>query len=241
MTTIVNTSSAAATSEATPAATAAAATGSSAVARPTRAVAVRRWLIVASPVLAGLFAVVGAAADPGAGTSGREMWQIYAAHPEPLQLKSLGLHWPYAFWIAPALLLAAYVKGKGAWLANVAAGLGFVGMTTLPGLLFVDWYDSAIGQLYGVDGTAKVNELMTGSMWGPVAFTTPGLVGFMLGLPLAALALWRAGRVRWWAPVSVLAGYAAFFLSNVMWWGCAVTAACFAVFAVALERATRQR
>jgi hypothetical protein len=218
--------------------------GEAAVSRParpkrSRAVAVRRWLIVASPVLAGVFAVVGAAADPGAGISGRDMWQLYATHPGPLQLKSMGFHWSYALWIAPALLLAAYVKGKGAWIANVAAVLGFAGMTTLPGLLFVDWYDSAIGQLYGVDGTARVNELMGHTMWGPAAFTLPGMVGFMLALPLAALALWRAGLVRWWAPLSVLAGYGAFMLSNVMWWGCAITTVCFAVFAVALERATR--
>jgi hypothetical protein len=207
--------------------------------RPSRAVAVRRWFLVASPVLAGLFAVVGAWADPGAGISGREMWEIYAAEPDPLQWKSLGFHWSYSFWVAPALLLAAYVRGKGAWIANVAAAFAFVGMTTLPGLLIVDFYDSAIGQLYGVDATAAVSEHMTGTMWGAAALAMPGMIGFMLALPLAALSLWRAALVRWWAPVSVVAGYAAFLLSGVMWWGCAITAVSFTVFAVAVERATR--
>ena len=209
--------------------------------RRPRAVAVRRWFLIACPVLAGLFAIVGAYADPGAGTSGREMWEIYTANPDPLQFKSLGFHWSYAFWIAPALLLVGYVKGRGAWVANIAAVLGFVGMTTLPGLLFVDWYDSAIGQLYGVDGTARVNDLMLQTMWGVTAFIVPGMLGFFLALPVAALALWRARLVRWWAPVSVFAGFAAFMLSNVMWWGCAITTLCFTVFAVALERATRTR
>ncbi len=204
-----------------------------------RALSVRRWFLIACPVLAGLFAILGAAADPGAGETGRKMWEIYADNPDPLQFKSMGFHWSYAFWIAPALLLAGYVKGKGAWLANVAALVGFVGMTTLPGLLFVDWYDSAIGQLYGVDATAAVNEHMTDTMWGVTAFVVPGMIGFMLGLPLAALAIWRAGLVRWWAPVAVLAGYAAFMLSNVMWWGAAITAVCFTVFAVAIARGTR--
>jgi hypothetical protein len=208
-------------------------------ARPSRAVAVRRWFLVASPVLAGLFAVVGAWADPGAGISGREMWEIYAAEPDPLQWKSLGFHWSYSFWVAPALLLAAYVRSRGAWIANVAAVFGFVGMTTLPGLLMVDYYDSAIGQLYGVDATVAVADHMTATMWGAAALAVPGMIGFMLALPLAALALWRAGLVRWWAPVSVVAGYAAFLLSGVMWWGCAITAVFFTVFAVAIERATR--
>ncbi|HSK27550.1 MAG TPA: hypothetical protein VK894_11640 [Jiangellales bacterium] len=214
------------------------ATPTAAVPRP-RAVAVRRWFLVASPVLAGLFAVLGAWADPGAGSSGREMFEVYAAQPDPLQWKSLGFHWSYSFWIAPALLLAAYVRGRGAWLANVGALLGFVGMTTLPGLLLVDYYDSAIGQLYGVDATVAVSEHMSATMWGTVALTVPGLVGFMLALPVAAVALWRAGLVRWWAPASVVAGYAAFLLSGVMWWGCAITTLCLTVFAVAVERATR--
>jgi len=167
------------------------------------------------------------------------MYEIYVANPGPLQVKSLGFHWAYAFWIAPALLLAGYVRGKGAWLANIAALLGFVGMTTLPGMLFMDWVDSAVGQKYGVEGTEAVNELMADTMWGVTVFTAPGIIGFMLALPLAALALWRAELVRWWAPASVLAGYAAFMLSNIMWWGCVVTTLCFTAFAVAIERGTR--
>ncbi|QNN52937.1 hypothetical protein [Nocardioides mesophilus] len=210
-------------------------------ARPSRALAARRWFLVAAPVLAGAFAVVGAYADPAAGIMDDRLFKIYAENPGPLQFKSLGFHWAYAFWIAPALLVAGYVKGRGAWLANVAAFLGFVGMTTLPGLLFLDWYDSAIGQLYGVEGVTAVNDRMTETMWGITAFTVPGMLGFVLALPLAACALWRARLVRWWAPVSVLAGFAAFTLSNVMWWGCAITTVCFAVFSVALERATRPR
>lgn len=206
-----------------------------------RALAVRRGFLIASPVLAGLFAVVGAYADPAAGISGTKMFEIYSANPEPLQFKSLAFHWSYAFWIVPAFMAAAYVRGRGAWLANVAAFLGFAGMTTLPGLLFIDWYDSAIGQLYGTEAVAAVGERMSETMWGIPAFTMPGMIGFMLALPLATIALWRAGVVRWWALAAVLGGYAAFMFSNVMWWGCAITAVCFTVFAYALARGTRRR
>ncbi|MFC6285055.1 hypothetical protein ACFP3Q_02745 [Nocardioides sp. GCM10027113] len=207
---------------------------------PTTALGLRRWFLVASPVLAGVLAVVGAAADPAAGLEGKQLFQLYADNPGPLQIKSLALHWSYAFWIAPALLVAPYVRGRGAWIATVAALLGFAGMTTLPGLLFIDWYDSAIGQLYGADGTQAVATLMEESMWGLQVFVLPGLLGFALGLPLAAVALWRAGRVRWWAPVAVVAGFLAFMSSNVMWWGCVLTTLAFTVFAVAVERGTRQ-
>ena len=206
--------------------------------RPTRALSVRRWFLVASPVLAGLFAVVGAWFDPAAGISDRRLYEIYTVEHLPLQLKSLGFHWAYAFWIAPALLIAPYVRGRGAWLANVTAFIGFAGMTTLPGLLFSDWYDSAIGKVHGVDGVVAVQDKMGEVMWGIPWFTTPGIAGLMLALPLTAITLWRAGLATWWALAAVVAGFLAFMLSNVMWWGCAITTVFFAVFAVALHRAT---
>ena len=168
--------------------------------RRSSALAVRRWFLILAPVLGGLFAAVGAGADPAVGLDGNKLYELYAANPEPLQFKSLGFHWGYAFWIAPALLIAPYVRGKGSWLANITAFVGFCGMTTLPGLLFIDWYDSAIGQVYGVEGNVAVTEVMN-EMWGIPVFTTPGLLGFVLALPLTALTLWRAGRAPWWGCV----------------------------------------
>ncbi len=203
-----------------------------------RAIAVRRWFLVACPVLAGIFAVVGAYADPAQGLDGRELYELYAANPGPLQFKSLGLHWSFAFWMAPALLAVPYVRRKGAWLANIAAFIGFAGMTTLPGLLFIDFYDSAVAQEFGADGALAVEAQMS-DMWGVTALALPGIVGFVVALPLMAVAMWRAGLVPWWAPVSVVAGFLAFGMSSVSWWGCAITTACFAVFSVALERGTR--
>lgn len=199
---------------------------------------IRRWFLVASPVLAGLFAVLGAAYDPAVGQDGLVLWEAYAENPEPLQLKSFGFHWAYAFWLVPTLLIAGLVRARGVWIANVAAFLGFVGISTLPGLPFVDFYDSAIGQVAGAETTAQVSETMQG-MWGAPAIATPGIVGFVLGLPLAAVAAWRAGIVRWWAPVAVVAGFVAFTVSGVAVWGTVLTTACFTVFAYELARGTR--
>jgi hypothetical protein len=204
----------------------------------TRALAARRGFLVASPVLAGLLAVVGAYADPAAGLSGAEMHAIYAANPSPLQFKSLGFHWAYAFWFLPALLVAPYVRGKGAWLANVTAVVGFVGISTLPGLLMSDWFESAIGQAFGPAGNVAVTSHLD-QMWGVPVMTLPGIVCLVLALPLTAITLMRAGLARWWALAAVVAGFAAFMGSNVMWWGCGIMTGCFAVFAYALARATR--
>ena len=48
-------------------------------------------------MLAGGFLVLGAAADPAAGIAGEKMLEIYIDNPGPLQWKSTGYHWAYAF------------------------------------------------------------------------------------------------------------------------------------------------
>jgi len=189
-------------------------------------------------VLAGVFAVVGSAADPAVGQDGIELYRKYAANPDPLQFKSVGLHFSYAFWLMPALMLAGMVHSRGFWIANVGGFLGWVGISTLPGLLFVDFYDSAIGQATNPETTEAVNQVMEG-MWGVPAMAVPGLAGFLLALPIAVAAAWRAGLLRWWSLVAVLAGQAAFMFSGVTVWGTALMTACFSVFAFGLWRATR--
>lgn len=201
-------------------------------------VRVRRYALVSLPVLAGICLTVGAVADPAAGLDGDRMYELYAAHPDALQIKSLAFHWGYAFWIGTALLVAGLVRGRGVWLANLAGVLGFAGMTTLPGLLFGDWVDSATGQLWGVEGVNAMHDRVEQIAWGMPFFQTPGVAGLVLALPIAALALWRAGIVCWWAPVAVIAAFAAFVISSVTWPGCVVATACLTVFSVGLARGT---
>lgn len=203
--------------------------------RRSLALDVRRWALVASPVLAAVFTAIGLAADPAPGINGRDMYEIYGEQPGPLQWKALGLHYGYAFFIVPGLLVTHLVRARGAWLANLAAALGFVGLSTLPGLLFVDYYDSAISELYGPEGAIAVSGEME-QMWGVIAFAVPGMVASLAAPIVAGLALWRAGLVRWWAPVAVLASFLAFDL-----WGGALMALALCVFAVELARATQSR
>lgn len=223
----------------TPVAPAATPTGAPDTLPVSRALAARRALIVAMPVLAGVFLVVGAAADPAAGLTGARMNEIYIDNPGPLQWKSTGYHWAYALLIAPAMLLASYVKGRGAWIANIAAVLGFLGATTLPGMLMSDWYVAGIGHFHGLDGTLAVEDHMFATMWGVKGFIIPGMLGFVLALPLATIALWRARLVRWWAFAAVLGVYVAFFASGARVWGTAISLALLCVFAFAVAKATR--
>lgn len=203
------------------------------------AVASRRWTLVVLPTLAGLLAIGGAVADPAVDLDGEAMYRIYASEPGPLQWKALLYHFAYATWGLAALMLVSAVRRRGGWLANVAGLLAFLGISTLPGFLIVDFYDSAIGQEFGVDGTMAVERAMA-PMWGLEVMALTGTVGFLLCLPVAVLAAWRAGVLRWWGALAPIAGLAiGLFLigANVLGW--AVMTAGYAVLSVGLARGTR--
>ena len=205
--------------------------------RPSKALTFRRGFLVAAPVLAGLFATVGAVADPAAGISGDKMLQIYFDNPDRLQFKSLAYHWSYAFWIVPAMLIVPLVRGRGAWLATISGLIGFLGVATMPGLLMSDWFDSAIGAAHGLEGHRAVYQAMEG-MWGIPVFTAPGIIGLFLALPLALLTLWRAGLARWWGLVAAIAAVAAFVLSNATWPGAVIATLFLGAVSLAFAKAT---
>lgn len=197
--------------------------------------AARRWFLVAAPVLAGLLAVAGAAADPYTG-DGAALYEAYADEPERLQFKALSYHVAYLFWAAAALFLAGKVRRRGSWLANVAGVLALLGISTMPGFILADFYDSSIGQLFGVDGALQVEERM-GEMWALIAMASTGALGLVLALPVATLAAWRAGLLPWWGVAAPTAGIVVGFLvlGPTVVAGIALTAG-FVVLAVALAR-----
>ena len=207
--------------------------------RPYRSLTLRRAFLVSAPVLAGIFLIVGAAADPAAGIAGKEMHEIYAANPEPLQWKSLGYKWAYALWIAPALLAVPYLRARGSAIATLAGVVGFGGLTTMPGLLASDYFESALSQLYGVEATVAVFDHMDETMWGLGPFMLPGIVGLFLSLPLIMIAFWRAGAARWWGFAASVLAMVAFIVSDATVWGAAVAAIFLTVVAVAIAKATQ--
>jgi len=137
-------------------------------------------------------------------------------------------------------MVAPLVRGRGAWLATVAAVIGFAGMVTLPGMLMSDWYQAGIGHAYGLQGVKQVEDHMISTMWGIKGFMAVGIPALALALPLAAAGLWRAGVVRWWSFAATVAAFVTFMVSQATWWGAALTAVLLAVFAVSLAGATRE-
>ena len=199
----------------------------------------RRWVLVAAPVVAGLLAVGGAVADPAMDLDGEAMYAVYAAEPDAVQWKSLLYHFSSAVLGLAALMLAGAVRRRGAWLANLAGFFGLLGISSIPGFLIIDFYDSAIGQVHGVEGTLAVERTME-PMWGLQVMAGTGMVGFLLCLPVAALAAWRGGLLRWWGALAPIAGLGIGLMvvgANVVGWG--VMTVGFAVLSVGLARGTR--
>ena len=108
-------------------------------------------------MLAGLLAIAGAAADPYTG-DGAALYEAYATSRTPCSSRRWATTSRYLFWGAAALFLAGLVRRRGSWLANVAGVLALLGITTMPGFVLADFYDSAIGQVFGVDGALQVED-----------------------------------------------------------------------------------
>lgn len=105
-----------------------------------------------------------------------------------------------------ALIVA--VRGRGVWIANIAAFLGFLGLTTLPGFLLTDFFDIAIYGELGGDAWQRVNDRIE-ELPGAIVMFTTGFFGFALTLPIALLAAWRARMLPWWPAVATFAGQVA--------------------------------
>ncbi len=169
------------------------------------ALALRRAAVIAAPVLAALLIVAGFFLDPAIDESGRDLAEEYAAHPGREQVSALAFHFAFALIAIPAVALIVAVRGRGAWLANLAALFGVLGLTTLPGFLLTDFYDIAIYGELGGDAWDAVDDRIQELSGAAIMFVT-GYFGFVLTLPTALLAAWRARLLPWWPAPLLLAG-----------------------------------
>jgi hypothetical protein len=166
------------------------------------ALSFRRFAFVWAPLVSGLLLVAAFFLDPDIGASGRELAREYAENPGRIQLSALSLRFAWAFLIVPAFVLVWLVRERGAWLANAAGVFAVLGMTTLPGILLIDFYDVAIYGELGGDDWQRVTDRLE-ELPGAMFFFISALIGFALTLPLALLAAWRARLLSWWPAVMV--------------------------------------
>lgn len=214
-------------------------TGADADAGTSSALAIRHWVPIVVPALAGIFCLIAAIADPAPAMDDEKLFTRYAAHTDALSVHTLTLHFGYGLWVLFALLVPVLVRSRGAWLANVAAFLGFLGIITLPGLVFSDFIMVGVTQEFGASGTMAASE-HTEAIWGVPVFIASGLPAAILSPIVAVAALWRAGVLRWWGFLLPVVAFAGYFGSGVLWWGGVIMAVALAAFSVVLFRAIRE-
>lgn len=199
---------------------------------------IRRAALALTPVLAAAGCIIGGIADPIPEATGLKLVETYTNNWDAVQWKSTSYHYGYMFFGAAALGLAALVRqGRGVTLALIAGALALFGTATLPGMLVTDFYASAGGQIVGPEKMYEI-EQATQTGWGGAAIMIPGMLGFVLCLPLAALAAVRARLVRWYAPVLVLGGIASIPLGLTVSQeaGFIVMATCFGLLGACIAR-----
>jgi hypothetical protein len=153
--------------------------------------------------------------DPVPSASGRELIEGYAEHSTRSGLHTNLIHYGFALLAPVVYAIVGLVRGRGAWLANVAGVLAVIGLSTLPGLVLLDLTSTAMVRATDVD-TAFAAEQQLGEMPAFVLVVVPALVTAMLAMPMAVAALWRAGLVA--GPIVVVAVAAQMAPFVLPWW-----------------------
>ena len=129
----------------------------------------------------------------------------YAAEPVRAQTSAVVLHFGFLL-LLPTILGLAMVTQQARLLNRIGLGLGILGAGTLPGLLIVDFYDIAIGQMLPIEQGIALEEKVE-SMSGQLIIFVPTIVGLLLALTLLGIAAWRVGFAPWWSSALVVAGF----------------------------------
>jgi hypothetical protein len=104
------------------------------------------------------------------------------------------------------------IRGRGVVLAHVAAVVATVGLVAFAGLVLSSFWEIELAQSPNRDVAIAVYDGVEASAI--AVFFVVGFAGTALGLVLFAAACWRAGLVRVWVPVLVVAGFATIVIGS---------------------------
>jgi hypothetical protein len=180
------------------------------------ALSFRRWGVIVAAVLAGLLTFVSMLVDPVPDAEGRELLQGYADEPGLQGLHTNLIHYGFAMFAPVAYALVGLVRGRGAWIANVAAVLAVLGLSTLPGLVLLDYLGVATVNVAGVETAFQASEEVE-NLPGFTALIVPAFLASLLALPVAVVATWRARLVPWWTAAAVAAAFLLLLLDVIPW------------------------
>ena len=170
------------------------------------ALSFRRWAVILAAGLSGVIVLISIIVEPapdapGVARSSRHMRPTTRAQGLHTNL----IHYGFALFAPVAYAMVGLVRRRGAWIANLAGLLAVLGLSTLPGLVFLDYYDVAVVQTAGLEAAVNAGDAIE-KLPGFAALLVPAFISAILAVPVATLALWRARLVAWWIPLVAAAG-----------------------------------
>lgn len=167
------------------------------------------WSLVGAAVLV----LAGVLTSPPQGDGAAEYLTSLAAHPGATQLSAVLLHFGFLLLVPASVGLLALLRHRAVALGHVAVGIALLGSATLAGNVLTDFFDLALAQNLPTAQAVEVTKAAE-AYSAAALFIVPGFFGTVLGFTLLAVALWRAGVVPSWFPVSMFAAWAAFFVQT---------------------------
>ncbi len=155
------------------------------------ALRIRRAAVIGAAGLSGLLVLISMVVDPAPDASGAELIGAYSSDLVRSGWHTNLIHYGFAL-VAPVVYaMVSLVRGRGAWLANVAGVFAIIGLSTLPGLVLLDFTSVAAALATDVDTASAIEEEM-GALPAFLAIAAPAFVSAVLALALGVIALWRA-------------------------------------------------
>lgn len=185
---------------------------------PSSAVRARRLAIILATALSGVLVFISMVVDPAPDGDGVAMVEAYAANLTASGLHTNLIHYGFALAAPVVFAIVGLVRGRGGWVANVAGLLAVLGVSTLPGLVLLDFASVAVLRSSGAEAVAAMDAEMAGLGWFS-AISLPGMIAFLLAVPVATTALWRAQLAPWWPIVVVVISSLAPMIAPTWWIG----------------------
>jgi hypothetical protein len=170
------------------------------------ALSFRRWAVILAAGLSGVIVLISMLFDPAPDAEGRELIQAYAANDRAQGVHTNLIHYGFALFAPVAYAMVGLVRRRGAWIANLAGVLAVLGLSTLPGLVFIDYFSVAVEHVAGLEAAVNAEGAVE-KLPGFAAVTVPAFISAILAVPVASLALWRARLVAWWIPLVAAAAF----------------------------------
>ena len=161
----------------------------------------RRWAVILAALLSGTLVFISMLVDPVPDASGEALIRGYAAQPVLQGVHTNLIHYGYALFAPVAFALVGLVRGRGAWLANLAGLLAVLGLTTLPGLVVIDYHDVATANVAGVAVAAPPRRRRAAS--GVPARGRPGAARLGALAPAGGARRRRARLLPAWVPLAL--------------------------------------